>query len=235
MHKTRTPLLKWFWAMFLAITDKRGISALALTLKIDVSYKTAWGMLHKIRKAMGVRDADYQLAGFIQVDDAFFKGGLKKGGDKRGRGTSMVPVLVMAAIKDEALTFAKMDVVEHVDSVTVKNTFEKYVASSQTIISDGFPSYNIAKKIGHEHRPDVVYPTKGKPNYDVLKWVNILVSNAKAFILGTFHGVQKKHLQKYLDEYCYRFNRRWWQSQGLDRLLMACAKSGPVGLSELMA
>jgi hypothetical protein len=74
---------------------------------------------------MGVRDADYQLAGFIQIDDAFFKGGLKKGGDKRGRGTSIVPVLVMAAIKDNALTFAKMNVVEHVNCVTVKSVFEK--------------------------------------------------------------------------------------------------------------
>lgn len=70
-----------------------------------------------------------------------------------------------------ALTFAKMEVVKHADSDTIKNVFEKNVASSQTIISDGFPSYNIANNIGREHRHEVVYPMKEKPNYDVLKLV----------------------------------------------------------------
>ena len=75
MHRTRTPLIKWFWAIFLVSTDKRGLSALALSRKINIGLKCAWTMLHKIRKAMEVRDAGYQLAGLIQVDDAFFKVG----------------------------------------------------------------------------------------------------------------------------------------------------------------
>ena len=80
-----------------------------------------------------------------------------------------------------------------------------------------------------------VYPAKGKPDFDLFKWLNIIVSNAKAFILGTYHGVPKKHLQKYLDEYCYRFNRRWWPEQLFDRLLMACSKGGPATFAELTA
>jgi hypothetical protein len=108
-------LVKWFWAIFLVSTDKRGFSALALSRKIDIGLKCAWTMLHKIRKAMETRDAEYQLAGLIQVDDAVFKGGVNKGGDKRGRGTSKVPVIVMAAVKDEAITFAKMEVVGDVN------------------------------------------------------------------------------------------------------------------------
>ena len=233
MHKTRTPLLKWFWAIYLTATDKRGLSALALKQKIGVGYKTAWTMLHKIRKAMEARDADYQLAGVIQADDAFFKGGVKKGGDKRGRGTSKVPVLVMAATRDKAITFAKMEVLDTVDGQNIEAALEKHVAENQTIVSDGLPAFNVAEKLGHEHVPEVVYPKSGPPNYDVLSWVNILVSNAKAFILGTYHGVMKKHLQKYLDEFCYRFNRRWWPEQTFDRLLMACSKTTPVGYSEL--
>jgi transposase-like protein len=66
---------------------------------------------------------------------------------------------------------------------------------------------------------------KGVPKYDALKWVNILASNAKAFILGTYHGVRKKHLQRYLNEFCYRFNRRFRAGQGFDRLLPACANA----------
>jgi len=165
MHKTRTSLLKWFWAIILVITDNRGISALDISRKISVSYKTAWGMLHKIRIAMGARDSIYHLAGLIQIDDAFFKGGVNKGDDKRGSGTSKVAVLVMTAIKKAAFTFAKMDIVVNVDSNTIKKSLEKNVTKSQAIKSDGFTAYNIVKKMGHEHVSGIVYPVDGKPNF----------------------------------------------------------------------
>ncbi len=235
MHKTRTPLMKWFWAIFLVANDKRGLSALQLSQKIDVSYKTSWAMLHKIRQAMKERDSHYKFAGLIQIDDAFFKGGIKKGGDKRGRGSSKVPVIVMASTRNDALLFAKMEVVENVDSAHVKTILEQALSPNQAVKTDGLPVYNVVEQLGHQHFAEVVYPKHGEPNYDVLKWVNILVSNAKAFILGTYHGVTKKHLQRYLNEYCYRFNRRFWPSQIFDRLLMACANASPVGLAELMA
>ena len=233
MQRTRTPLMKWFWAIFLVSTDKRGLSALSLSRKIGVTYKTAWLMLHKIRLAMESRDAEYQLAGFIQVDDAFFKGGQGNGGDKSGRGTRKVPVVVMAAFKEDALTFAKMKVIENVDSKNIKSTLREHVTLGQTIMSDGLPAYNIAKTLGHTHLPHVVYPKKGEPDFDAFKWINILVSNAKAFILGTYHGVRKKHLQKYLDEFCYRFNRRWWPDELFDRLLMACTGGDQCTFAEL--
>ena len=82
MHKTRTPLVKWFGVIYLISTDKRGYSALALSRKLDIGIKCAWTMLHKIRNALGGRDAGYQLAGWIQVDEAFFSGGVGKGGGK---------------------------------------------------------------------------------------------------------------------------------------------------------
>lgn len=92
-HKTRTPLLKWFWAIYLAGQDKGGVSALRLAKQLELGYKTAWLMLHKIRKAMAQRDSDYTLSGFIEMDDAFF-GGTAKG--RRGRGAAnKTPVLVM--------------------------------------------------------------------------------------------------------------------------------------------
>ena len=233
MHKTRTPLVKWFWAIYLVSTDKRGHSALALSRKLDIGIKCAWMMLHKIRKAMEVRDAEYQLAGLIQVYDAFFNGGVKAGGDKRGRGTSKVPVLVMVSTRDDAVTFAKMEVLENVNSGQIENALERHVAPKQSIKSDGYRAYTVVKKMGHEHSPEVIYPQQGIPNYDALKWINILVSNAKAFILGTYHGVMKKHLQRYLNEFCYRFNRRFWSGQSFDRLLLACANAHTITYAEL--
>ncbi|MCA1946213.1 MAG: IS1595 family transposase [Desulfovibrio sp.] len=214
-------------------TDKRGLSALALSRLIDVGLKCAWTMLHKIRKAMEARDANYQLAGIIQVDDAFFNGGVSKGGDKRGRGTRKVPVLVMAAVKDEALTFAKMQVLENVDNKTVKATLETHVAAGQPVKTDGLVVFHVVKELGHAHTAVMVSPKRGTPDFDALKWVNILVSNANAFLLGTYHGVMKKHLQKYLNEFCYRFSRRFWPGQGFDRLLLACSNAGPTTYAEL--
>lgn len=91
----------------------------------------------------------------------------------------------------------------------------------------------VAKQIGHDNIPAVVYPQKGEPDQDVLKLINILVFNAKAFILDTYRGVMQKHLQKYLNEFCYRFNRRFWPGQGFDRLLRACPCAAPVTRAEL--
>ena len=68
-HKTRTPLLKWFWAIYLVGQDKGGVSAMRLSKQLELGYKTAWAMLHKLRKAMGQRDAGYTLTGSIEMDD----------------------------------------------------------------------------------------------------------------------------------------------------------------------
>jgi len=139
----------------------------------------------------------------------------------------------MAATRNEAITFARMEVLENVDGEHIKAILEKRVSMAQAIKTDGLAAFNLVKEIGHKHNPTVAYPRKGGPNHDVLKWVNILVSNAKAFILGTYHRVMAKHLQKYLDEFCYRFNRRFWPGQGFDRLLRACSNAAPVTYAEL--
>ena len=81
MHGSRSPLLIWFWAIYLIATDKRGLSALALSKRLDLSYWKAWTMTQKIRRAMRDRDANYKQVGIIEIDDSFF-GGPKEGGDK---------------------------------------------------------------------------------------------------------------------------------------------------------
>lgn len=136
MHRTRTPLLKWFWAIFLFSNDKRGISALQLSKKLDVSYWVAWTMLHKIRKAMRDRDARYKLAGLIEVDDSYV-GGSSTGGGKRGRGTRKIPVLIAASTDGEAIGFAKMQVVDSLHWEAVKSFLQEGITPKQTIKSDG--------------------------------------------------------------------------------------------------
>ncbi len=236
MHRTRTPLRKWFWAIYLVAGDKRGLSALQLSKKLNVSYYVAWTMLHKIRQAMADRNQLYQLRGVIEIDESFY-GGKKEGGDKRGRGTGKVPVMIEASTFDcgdggRGLGFARMRVVDRVDAATVESVIGEDVAAGQTVVTDGWPSYNVARRMGHDHHREVAEP--GGSNA-ALKWVHILASNSKAFLLGTFHGVGKKHLQSYLDEFCYRFNRRRWEGELFDRLVTACANSTGVTYSELTA
>jgi hypothetical protein len=92
LHKTHLPLVKWFWAIYMCAADKRGVSALRLQQELLISYPTAWLMLHKIRKGMEDRDAKYQMAGIVELDDGYF--GAPTEGGKRGRGTEKAKVLV---------------------------------------------------------------------------------------------------------------------------------------------
>jgi len=229
MHGTRTSLVKWFWAIFLMSTDKRGISALALSKKIEVSYWVAWTMLQKIRRGMNNRDSRYQLSGILEIDNAFF-GGAKEGGDKQGRGSSKTSVIVEASTSGEGMGYAKMTVGDKVGSNTVREIVKADAKEGQTIRSDGFTSYHVVKEEGYEHRKEIV---KGWKAHKVLKWTHILISHAKAFIQGTFHGVDKKHLQAYLDEFCYRFNRRRSENQLFDRLATTYISSARVVFLEL--
>lgn len=229
MHRTRTPLLKWFWAIYLVGTDKRGLSALALSKKIGVSYWVAWTMLQKIRQGMRDRDSNYKLAGIVEMDDAFF-GGSQEGGDKHGRGTSKTPVIVETSIKGEGVGYARMTVVDHVNRKTIREIVRTDIKENQRIITDGFRAYQVVGEEGHDHQREIM---KNSDVDKVLRWSHILISNAKAYLLGTFHGVNKKHLQSYLDEFCYRFNRRWAENQLFDRLLTACVTSPGIAFSEL--
>jgi transposase-like protein len=229
MHGTRTPLRVWFWAIFLMANDKRGCSALALSKRLQISYWRAWTMSQKIRQAMRERDSHCQLVGIVEIDDSFF-GGPRPGEDKRGRGSSKTAVIVEVSTFGESVGFAKMRVVDQLNAHIVREIVAANIAPGQTVKTDGLPAYNVIAENGHTHQKNIV---KGKMAHTVLKWSHTLVSNAKAFILGTFHGIAKKHLQDYLDEFCYRFNRRRWEGQLFDRLVTACAACPIITFSEL--
>ena len=97
MDKSRTPLHKWFLAIYLMSSDKRGCSALRLKRELLIAYDTAWTMSHKIRNAMKERDEEYQLSGFVEIDEGFF-GSPSEGEGKRGRGTDKAPVVVALSL-----------------------------------------------------------------------------------------------------------------------------------------
>jgi transposase-like protein len=101
-----------------------------------------------------------------------------------------------------------MTIVKSVDSETIEALVKTDIKENQTVKTDGFRAYNIVAKTPHKHKGEVI---REKRVDEVMKWTHILISNAKAFIRGTIHGTGKKHLQVYLDEFCYRVTCGNWE------------------------
>jgi len=220
MDKSRTPLYKWFLAIYLMGQDKRGCSALKLKREIGVAYDTAWTMSHKIRKAMGDRDSGYLLSGTVDVDDSFF--GAPRAGGKRGRGTDKTAVVIGVSFDEKGrCEYMKAKVVPEVDGDVIAGFAKENIKPGAVVRSDGFRSYRKLRE-GYRHEPQE-FDRNENPEH--LKWLHVIVSNAKAFILGTYHGLDGKHLQAYLDEFSFRFARRRWHDQLFNRILCACVNS----------
>jgi len=231
MHKTRTDLVYWFWIIYLVCTDKRGVSASYISNRLGVGYKTAWLILHKIRKAMQDRDRLYKLSGIIEMDETFI-GSPSEGDDKRGRGSEKAKVVIEVSIKNDTVYYANMNIVDSVNKENIEVLLNDNVEKNQIIKTDGWRAYNVCKELGHTHFVSVISNTKEKA-HNLFKWVHILAENVKAFIEGTYHGIGQKHLQSYLDEFCYRFNRRFLGDQIFDRLLKATLLSKGITYPEL--
>ncbi|MFD1675958.1 IS1595 family transposase [Alicyclobacillus fodiniaquatilis] len=228
-HKTHTSLVKWFLAIYLVSHDKRGVSASFLARELDLGYKTAWLLLHKIRKAMRDRDAKYQLAGIVELDEAFF--GAPKEGGKRGRGTEKAMVLVALTLTQAGHPeYVKFRVIPNVKSETLIAFAKEEVTSGSTIVSDDYRSYKQLASNGYAHDAKKFDPLQ---NPDHLKWIHTIIGNAKAYIAGTYHGLNPKYLETYLDEFGYRFNRRHFVGEWFDRLLAASTSAKTITLAEL--
>jgi transposase-like protein len=227
MHKTHLPMTIWFWAIYLTARDKRGVSATQLAAELEVSYETAWYLLLRIRTAMSQRDHDYMLSGIVELDDTYF--GATEQGSKRGRGTSKINIMV-AISKDEKgrPQYLKMKVIDNLQGVTIGAFAEVNIAQGSTIQSDAYRSYHkpLIGKYNHQYE---VFDS----NTDMLHWLHVIVGNAKAFLLGTYHGNCRANLQPFLDEFCYRFNRRGFKDELFSRLLHAVTRSNIVGSAVL--
>ena len=221
-HKSKLTLKTWFWAMFLVAHDKRGRSALSLSVVLELNYRTAFRLLRKIREAMKERDVNYLLSGTVEMDEAYF-GSPRKG--KAGRGTDKA-LAVIALSKDDFNhpRFLRIEVIEAATIEEIKRVAKQCVKPGSTIVSDGHSSYKPLAEIGYIHKPKVYYK---EDKEEFLKSLHKMIGNAKAFILGTYHGLDKIYLQSYFDEFCFRFNRRFNPNEIFDRLLNACVLATP--------
>jgi transposase-like protein len=223
-EKARISLRIWFALVFFVSHDKRGVSASLMAKELEISYKTAWTNLHKIRKAMADKDSPYKLFGQVEMDD-FYIGAPTENG-KRGRGTDKNQVLVALSKNANGHPLhVKMEVIEDIKGTTVLELVSKSV-----IQTDAYRSFPIVITKGYKLEAEK-FDHKKHPEH--LKWMHRLISNFKASVLGTFHGLDSRHLQSYLDEFCYRFNRRKFTGQLFNRLLHACVSTETITYAEL--
>jgi len=217
-HGTKVPLVKWFWMMFFITHDKGGASALRLSKELDLYFKTTWLMLHKIRKAMSRRDNKViRLAGVIELDEGYFGGTHRK-------------AQVLVAIEREGKTAGKLIMKKMLGKMASEPEIKKVVTSHidnespQYFVTDYAPAHTTLAKMGHTVESHISTPESAAK---YLPLVHLAISLAKTFLLGTFHGVSRKYLQNYLDEFCYRFNRRLKEPELLQSLIRACVYTRP--------
>lgn len=228
MENTKLSLIKWFLALYFVATNKDGISEVALAKYIGVTLKTAWAILHKIRNAMGHRECQYKISGSVEMDEAFF-GGKHEG--KRGRGSENKTQVAVALQIDDAgrPQYLKMQVIPDAKGDTLLSFANSNITAGSTVHSDALASYNA---LSRDYAIDMQkYDPKDKSGR--LKWLHVMISNIKANIEGAYHGLDGVYLQRYLDEFCYRFNRRWSKKSILDHLMECCVWAPYYTIAEL--
>lgn len=233
LHKSKTPLKKWLMAIYILGSTKKALSSAELGRQLGVANQTAWTMRRKILHAMRRREGELMLSGIVEMDEAFI-GGKEEG--RKGRGTEKKTLVAVSAqeTKNGKLALAHIQIIPDASGDTLKVAAKKTIKENSTIKTDGWLGYNNLDKKGYEHVRRVQQGRKDASK--LLPWVHVVISNFKRWILDIFHGVSPKHLQAYLDEFCYRLNRRWHRKDLFRRILNRCVKfSGPVTYCQLVA
>ncbi len=233
LDKTRTPLTTWLEAAWHLTTAKNGLSAKTLERTLGTSYRTAWAMLQRYRVAM-VRSERGRLSDTVEVDECFV-GGVEHGG-KRGRGTSK-PIVVIAVEVKEGKGFGRVRMrhVQDASGASVVPFVCDVVAQGAVVHTDGWGGYNDLPKNGYTHDKTVL-SSSGDPAHVSMPGVHRVASLLKRWILGTHQGsASAAHLQSYLEEFTFRFNRRTSRSRGLvfRRLIEQAVATGPVTETDL--
>ena len=206
LHRTRTPLVVWFWAAYLLITDKRGISALGLQRQLGIArYETAWMILHKLRRAT-VNLNRTKLHGQIEVDEAWI-GGVQPGGTGRKRlGRRAALVVLALEVRHGHPERLRARIVPDDTASSLVGFVQEVVEVGSTITTDGWPSYLALTEAGFTH--DRIIEGSGAAFTNPVPHLHQAIGNMKAWLNGTHRGVSRRHLAVYLDEFVFRHNRR---------------------------
>ncbi len=228
---TKKPLRLWFRAIWHLTSQKYGANALGVQRVLGLgSYHTAWTWLHKLRRAM-VRPGRDRLSGTVQADEIYI-GGEKPG--KRGRGAGgKTLVVIMVELKQGRTARIRLRRVPDASGPSLEKAIKEGVEVGSIVQTDGWEGYSGLSKLGYTHATVRKEAAAGK---NLLPEVNRVASLLKRWLLGTYQGgIHLSHLEYYLDEYTFRFNRRTSHSRGklFYRLVQQAVAIGPVVTKQL--
>lgn len=224
-HGLRHPLSVLLWAVYLVATTKKGISAMELQRKLGLPhYESAWLLLQKVRQAMAPC-GKLKLAGDVEVDETYV-GGSREG--KRGRGAED-KTIVAVAVESNGKTMgrARLHTIPAPTRAELHDFIRQHIQPGATIRTDGLPAYGGLDVYRH------VPFKKTKENPTVMSRLHVIVANLKMWLRGTYNSLPSKHLQRYLDEFTFRFNRRWKLSSIFAILFLRCLTTHTITFADL--
>ena len=231
MHRSHLPLKTWFTAAHIVTSHSNGISALQLQAQLGLgSYKSAWLLLHKLRRAMVDPDRS-PLEDLVEIDEATLALRTAQEPPTGGQGRSPLGKMRIAGaveLSPEGKPCRiRLAPIEDFSARSLHPFVAETSAPGARVISDGWSGYSGLP--GHE--PKVVGAT---PAHLVLRWVHRVFSNLKRWALGTFHGLRRPHLRRYLDEFVFRWNRRRHTATAFDTLLGIGTRLPPAGYRDIV-
>ncbi|WP_340152061.1 IS1595 family transposase [uncultured Sneathiella sp.] len=212
-ERSRTPLQKWFYAMYLFTTSRHGVPAKELQRQLGVTYKTAWRMGHEIRKYMTMIDGDNCLSGTVEADETYI-GGKRKG--KRGRGASGKTV-VFDMLERNGAVMTK--IVPNASRLVLQGHIRENVSEGSEMQTDEWGAYRGLDKVGYTHETDEHGCGQYARDAVHVNAIEGFWSQIKRSIKGTHIHVSRQHLDKYLGEFEYRYNMRKTPEIMFSRLL----------------
>ncbi|MEK7083944.1 MAG: IS1595 family transposase [Patescibacteria group bacterium] len=231
MHRSKTNIHVWFWAAYLIATQTPGVSALELQKRLGITrYETAFQLLHKLRAAMIRPDRDKIGAEWPLEMDIIYLGGKTRSGIQ-GK-TNQKPAIMAVEIRRKEVRDPKtgkiikralagrvrLQKIQNKSADSIDAFAKECIAPGAKIVSDDGTEFTNLRSLGYDHRP---VPMRGdKEKMDLyLPMISRVTTNLKTWIDGTFHGVRKQHLQAYLNEFMFRFNRRFYRAISFQKLL----------------
>lgn len=244
MHRTKLPLSVWFWAAHLMATHSNGISALQLAAQLPITYKTAWLLTQKLRRSMVDPDRE-PLEGVVEIDQTEipFRDTQKfydpnRSGKiivigavevrDRATGKAAKPRKIGAKYLDTLSGRVRLQAIPSNEAEHVHAFIRANIKPETTLLSDGHKSYLGIE--GYRHDPRVVGKMAG---HVVLLWIHRVFSLLKRWGLGTYHGLRRKHIDTYLNEFAFRYNRRFYRHVSFQTILGIAAKRQPISYWEI--
>lgn len=232
MECSNLPIRVWMMAITYITATKKGFSAAELQRLLGMKrYEPVFRMYHKLRVVMGKRDERYKLEDMVEYDEAFVGKSTKakvRSKLKRGRGSqkqSKVAVMAESTVLeypesgklDKSCRYFKMKKIKNLEAKTAQTLIKEYIDSNSVLQTDKSTTFSDLSDCIDVHVREISGTDEGKFN---LRWVHIAISNLKKH-LQTYHMISERMMQNYLDEFCYKLNRRYFGQKLFDRLIIA--------------